>query len=55
MTCTTQFCLMGESIFFEAKQKLYKIFREYDIIVNLCFDQPWGPDRSHAKAKEFFK
>lgn len=53
MTFSTPFCPMGESIVSDVKQNLSENFSGYDIIVNLCFDPPWGPDRISAKGKEF--
>ena len=53
MTFSTPFCPMGDSIILAVKQKMLENFSEYDIIINLNFDQPWSPDRISAKGKEF--
>ncbi|MEO6915597.1 MAG: metal-sulfur cluster assembly factor [Chitinophagaceae bacterium] len=53
MTLTTQFCPMGESITASVKQSLAETFSEYEIIVNLTFQQAWNADHISAEGQKF--
>lgn len=53
MTLTSQFCPMGETIVDSTTRAMEQSFPEYETLVNLTFDPPWGQAMISLAGREF--